>query len=445
LAIALFLCLARPACAENLTGDIVWSGLVELDETVEIFPEAVLTVKPGTRIKITNPLAKISVRGVLRVDGSKTAPVVFDSPSGWEGIEFMQAANGSRLSGVRIQGAKAAVSSFATNFDVDNSTFRDCEAGIKPLRESAPVITDSTFENNQIGLVNEMKSGAVVRGNRFIGHHKTAILTSHGSTGEITGNHFEKNKQGIAVLQKFLGRIAKNRFVANETGIYCNQSQSTPLIENNRFESNTYAMINFSFAYPVVKGNVFVDNEMAVRNDQYGSPLLQNNLFGKNQTALYNYRKSNPRVRKNQFEQNQRAIFCDFSSYPEIKQNNFIDNVMAVELGIYQSADWEKRSGSKTIMQREALNRQSQNPLLAQAPTEFRDEVDVSENWWGDQTVLLDKAGQDGNVTIFHDRRDQPKVTYEGYGSESYRIDRVKFAPWLKQPVEEAGPEGDHE
>ena len=441
LAIAFCLGLTGPAFAEDIKGDVTWSGLVQLDETVEVFPEAVLTIQPGTRIKITNPLVKIAVRGLLRVDGSKTAPVVFDSPSGWEGIEFMQAANGSRLRGMRIQGAKAAISSFATNFEVVNSTFRDCEAGIKLLRESSAVITGSTFENNQIGLFNEMKSGAVVRDNRFVGHHKTAILTSHGSNGEITGNHFEKNKQGIAVLQKFLGRITKNRFVANETGIYCNQSQSTPLIENNHFEANTYALINFSFAYPVVRGNVFVDNEMAVRNDQYGSPLLQNNLFGSNQTALYNYRKSNPRVLKNQFENNQRAIFCDFSSYPEIKQNNFIDNVMAVELGIYQSADWERRSGSKTIMQREALNRQSQNPLLAQAPTEFQDEVDVSENWWGDQGSLLDKAGQDGNVSIFHDRRDQPKVTYEGYGPESYRIDRVKFAPWLKKPVDDAGPE----
>ena len=179
---------------------------------------------------------------------------------------------------------------------------------------------------------------------------------------------------------------------------------------------------------------------MAVRNDQYGSPLLENNLFRGNQTALYNYRKSNPKVVRNQFEENQLALFCDFSSYPEVKQNNFVSNTMGVELGIYQSADWEKRSGSKAIMQREALARKSQNPLLAKAPTEFRDAVDVSDNWWGEQNALLAEAGKDGNVAIFHDRRDQPKVTYEGYGPESYRLDRVHYTPWLELPVPDAGP-----
>ena len=120
---------------------------------------------------------------------------------------------------------------------------------------------------------------------------------------------------------------------------------------------------------------------MAIRNDQYGSPLILHNLLVDNDTAIYNYRKSNPVIEKNLVKQNRLALFCDYSSYPQVRKNHFIANEMAVELGLFQSADWEKRSGSKGLMQQEALARKSKNPMLAQAPTSFVDMVDVSNNW----------------------------------------------------------------
>jgi hypothetical protein len=143
----------------------------------------------------------------------------------------------------------------------------------------------------------------------------------------------------------------------------------------------------------------------------------------------------------NLFEKNKLVLFCDFSSYPEVRQNNFVDNAMGVKLGIYQSADWEKRSGSKPLMQREASARQSQNPLLAKVPTEFTDVVDVSGNWWGKETAQLVAAGEKGNVAFFFDRHDQPEVSYEkeGYGPGVFRLDRIQFAPWLKETVPGAG------
>jgi hypothetical protein len=186
----------------------------------------------------------------------------------------------------------------------------------------------------------------------------------------------------------------------------------------------------------VVEQNSFNNNDIAIRNDQYGSPRVTHNLFRGNKTALYNYRKSNPVVEKNVIEQSELAFFCDYSSYPMVKNNNLARNKMGVELGIYQSADWEKRSGSKTIMQEQAAARQSQNPLLAKAPSEFRDYVDVGGNWWGEATPQL-KAG--GNVAIFFDRRDKERVSYEGFGPDSYRLDEVRYTPWLETPVRDAG------
>lgn len=433
--------LAGGVCfGKDLSGKVRWSGLVDLDGPVVVRPDATLVIAPGTRIVAASARVKISVQGRLQVEGSPEAPVSFTGEKGWQGVEFMEASDGSVISWAEFRSASAAISSFATDFRVENCTFRENEFGVRLLRESSPLIINSTFEDNQVGVANEMKSGAEIRGNRFVNHTRSAILASHNSTGLVTGNTFIGNKQGIALLQRYQDKISKNVFIDNETAIYCNQTQSTPLIEENRFEKNTYGVLNFSFAYPLIKHNSFVQNKTAVHNDQYGSPLLENNRFTENETALYNYRKSNPKVHLNSFEKNDLALYCDFSAYPEVKDNNFLGNTMAVKLGIYQSADWEKRSGSKTIMQREAAARQSKNPMLAKAPDSFNDFVDVSGNWWGDDTAQLARVGVDGNSPLFYDRSDKPEVTYEDYGPGVYQLDWVKFSPWLKEPVNGVGP-----
>lgn len=435
----MLLAFASAGFAKDLQGNVRWSGMVELKEQVQVLPGATLTIAAGTRVTAKTPQARISVQGRLLVEGSKVAPVIFDGVAGWEGVEFVESPSGSLIRWADFRSAKAAISSLGANFRVENCTFRDSEFGVRLLRESSPVIVDSLFENNQVGVANEMKSGAEIRRNRFVGHSRSAVLASHGSKGLVIDNHFEKNKQALTLLQRFPDRITGNRFINNETAIYATQTQSTPVIENNHFEGNQFAVFNFSFAYPVIRNNVFLNNETAIHNDQYGSPLLENNLFRENKTALYNYRKSNPQVRLNSFEKNGLALYCDFSSYPEIRENNFLGNRMGVKLGIYQSADWEERSGSKKIMQRESVARQSQNPLLSKAPETFNDFVDVSGNWWGEETTQLVRTGAKGNVTFFHDRHDQPEVTYPDYGPGVFRLDRVQFAPWLEKPVAGTG------
>lgn len=437
---ALCLLSAGSGHGRELSGDLRWSGRVELDEAVVVARGATLTIAAGTQVVAANPQVRISVHGLLQVAGTAAAPVSFAGPAGWQGLEFMEAPAGSVIRGAQFSAAKAAISSFTTDFRVEDCRFTGNEAAISLVRESSPVIVNSLFENNQVGIANEMKSAPQIRGNRFIGQTRAAILASHNSKGEIADNAFTGNKQGVALMQRYPDRIGGNRFIDNEVAIYCNQTQSTPLIEDNLFEGNGYGVLNFSFAYPVIRHNRFIANTTAVHNDQYGSPLVENNLFSDNETALYNYRKSNPQVRLNSFEGNLLALFCDFSAYPEVKQNNFLGNAMGVKFGIYQSADWEQRSGSKAIMQREAANRKSQNPLLGKAPDTFNDFVDVSGNWWGDDTAQLAGIGGDGNSPLFHDWHDQPEVTYEDYGPGVYRLDRVRFAPWLHGPVDGAGP-----
>ncbi len=423
-----------------LSGETRWSGEVKLSRAVQVNQGATLIIAPGTRIRPAKAEARLLIRGLLKAQGTSAAPIVFAGTADWQGIEFYESDPASIIEQARFEKAATAISSLSANFTVRGSTFRNCGTAIKLLREASPLIESSTFADNRIGIDNEMKSAPTIRGNRFSGHKETAILASHNGTGPIENNHFEKNRQGIGLMQRFQDRITGNRFVENGTAIFCNQTQATPLIRNNQFEKNDLALVNFSFSYPLVEHNRFSGNRIAIRNDHFGSPLVSHNSFTNNETALSNQRKSNPKLQKNLLKKNGLAIFCDYSSYPLVKQNNFVDNTMAVKLGDFQSADWEKKAGSKKIVMEKAQERQSQNPLLAKAPTQFEDFVDVRDNWWGAATAELARAGAEGNLPFFYDRQDKRTVTYEGFGKEAYLLDRVLFHPWLSARVADAGP-----
>ena len=441
----LLLCLllgALPAIAGEHAGDRRWSGEVKLPAAVTIPRGATLTIAAGTRIIPGAPGVIITVNGRLVVDGTGAAPVIFQAPSGWQGIHFVDGDNGSRITHARFARAATALAVTATAFAVADSEFHGCEIAVKLTREARPRIENSWFVDNVIGIDSEMKSVPTIRNNRFSGHTKAAILASHASGGTIIGNRFVENQRGISLIQHFAGQIADNLFSSNETAIFCNQTQDTPRIERNRFEENRVGIANTSFAYPVIVQNQFMANETAVHNDQYGIALIEYNLFRDNGTALHNNRKSSPTVRLNRFEGNRLALYCDYASYPVVKRNNFSGNAMAIRMGQFQSFDWEKRYGAKLAVQREAAGWSGRNPTAVNLPAAAAPVLDVSANWWGKDTAQMAAIGDNGNVAIFYDGYDQPEVTYEGYGPENYLLDRIKYAPWLKDAVPEAGVRG---
>jgi nitrous oxidase accessory protein NosD len=442
---AILFSVVAPAFGQTVSGKLAgaprWSGEIRLAETVVVPPGVTLKITPGTRIRAERANAVLMINGTLDARGTEKAPIVFSGPAGWEGISFFEAAEGGILEQVRIDHAAVAVSSIAAKFVLRGCRFTGNGTAVKLLRESYPLIEDCRFADNDIAIDNEMKSVATVRGSHFSGHKKSAIVASHGSRGAITGNRFEKNRQAVALVQKYPDPVENNDFIDNGVGIFCNQTQNTPAIRHNRFEKNETALINFSFAYPAVEHNFFTDNGTAVRNDQFASPKIFRNLFRGNGTALFNDRKSDPEVTRNQFEKNDLVLFCDHSSYPLFRENNLLGNPQAVRLGIFQSADWEARSGSKKIVQEKARQLNSRNPLIERIPSDFRDRVEVAGNWWGEDMPRLRQAREETNLDLFHDRLDQPTVTYEGYGDEAYRLDRVVFQPVLDQAVADTLPE----
>ncbi|RMF75086.1 MAG: hypothetical protein D6740_01390 [Alphaproteobacteria bacterium] len=424
----------------KLLGHSRWQGEVELTEAVIVPAEASLTIEPGTRITARSPQAKLVVEGTLSIEGTDEKPVVFATPAGWLGIELMEAAGKALIRQAHFSDAERAVASYGSRLTVEKSRFENCATAVHLVRESPAVIVDNRFFGGRFGVIAEMKSAPQVSGNLFSGQTEAGLRAGHSSHGPIYHNRFIDGQTGMALQQPFPNEVRDNDFSGNRIGLFCNQTRNTPKIIGNRFENNESALVNYAFSFPVVTDNIFTGNKVALRNDQYGSPLVEHNLFRDNGTAIYNYRKSNPKVRRNQVEGNKLALFCDYSSYPEVRDNNFLRNDEGVRLGIYQSADWEKRAGSKPLMLQQARQRNSRNDMLGQAPTDFVDRVDVSGNWWGADSERLRAAGADANDALFWDVHDQPTVVYEGFGDEAYRLDRVVFQPVLDGPVDGTGP-----
>lgn len=443
LAVALFLLGVIPACAAItgiLRGETTWRGEVSLSGPVEVPPGAVLTVAPGTTVRPLRPEAKLLVQGTLRVEGTDGAPVIFSSPAGWEGIEFRESA-GSRVAGARFFGARTAVSAASSTFVLQGCVFRECEIALKLVRLSDPTVEDCLFQNNGIAVDQETRSTPVLRRNVFRKQRQTAVLVTHNCGGRIEGNRFEGNPRGIVLLRQYAGEISGNVFSGNGTAVFCEQTRTSPLLRANRFEKNREGVSSVSFSSPRLEGNFFIGNDIAVRNDQLGSPTVRHNLFRENGTAVSSLRRSTPRVEKNILEGNRVALFCDYSSYPGVSGNNFLGNRRGVELGNNQSADFEKRFGSRAVIQKKSAAKRGKGPggPPVAAPTgEF---IDVRGNWWGKDTSRLASAGPDGNVEIFFDRSDRPTVTMEGYGEERFRLDQVRFHPWLHRRVPDAGPQ----
>ncbi|PLY05723.1 MAG: hypothetical protein C0624_04695 [Desulfuromonas sp.] len=425
---------------ERISRDTHWSGEVTLSGPLQVDKGACLTIAAGSTVRAELPNSKLLVLGKLVVAGSAQQPVRFETVSGWEGIEFIEAEQGSTIRYAHFNSAQHAVSMIATGPRIAESEFRNCKIALRLLREASPLVENNRFVANEIGIDNEMRSSPTIRGNRFEKHSVSAVVASNSARGLIENNRFENNKQGVGIVQPYPDPLRGNRFIGNEIGLYCSQTKNSPLIEKNLFKKNGKGVVNYSFAYPTVVNNRFFDNDEAIRNDQFGSAVVAHNLIRGSKTAIYLNRKSNAQIEKNLISGNELALFVDYSSYPQVRNNHFLDNSMGVKLGIYQSADWEKRSGSKRLVQEQASARNSRNPLLAQAPEQFNDYVDVSGNWWGAQNAALEKAGPDVNLPMFYDRRDKPTVSYPGFGKGDYALDVIRYAPWLKQPVKGVGP-----
>jgi hypothetical protein len=133
------------AAASVLKNDTIWSGEVFLTDDVVVPEGVILTILPGTVVRVSpsegtktdpeylSPLTEITVRGTLKAEGETDAPVAFllvGREGSWGGI----ITDGGRvsLSSCEVSDADTGLYVTTGSIDVRNCTLRNNRYGLVP-------------------------------------------------------------------------------------------------------------------------------------------------------------------------------------------------------------------------------------------------------------------------------------------------------------------------
>lgn len=175
-AIALSLLCAGHASARTLTVDTVWSGEVSMQEDILVPAGVVLTILPGTKIKVSraestktdpeyiSPLTELTVRGSLLVSGSEAAPVEFAGEPGavagsWGGV--LVDGGDAVISHCIIQSAENAVQVFSGSVELTSSVLMNNRYALVAQGSGSRVISSgSSIRENDYGV--SLFDGAII-------------------------------------------------------------------------------------------------------------------------------------------------------------------------------------------------------------------------------------------------------------------------------------------
>ena len=177
-----------------IKSDTTWSGEVSVTSDVLVPEGVVLTIMPGTVIHITSsettktdpeymsPLIEITVRGLLKAEGSTKAPIKFSlaqgqKPGGWAGI----IADGGRvrLASCAVHDAETGVYAVKGSVDIKEATISNNRYGIAATGPEVQVRIEKTnIKDNDYGIFT--LRGAKVQGNNNTvqGNRKKDVYSS---------------------------------------------------------------------------------------------------------------------------------------------------------------------------------------------------------------------------------------------------------------------------
>ena len=428
---------------ETITGELVLTGLNLMEKSVTIAKEGVLILEAGARLQAA-PDTVLTVHGTLRVDGTEDKPVEISSADGtrWKGITLLTGAMGTVKNG-RISRAEKGISVLAARIEMDSVSVNGCETGIHLIREAAARIKGVRLTGNKVGLAAEMRSTGEISGCLFK-DNSIGLGIASGAAPVVAGNRFTGNGLGVQVLQRYPGKIEGNIFEGNKIGVRLYQNGPDTVVEKNRFAGNSdAAVLAVSYTSPVIRNNYMTGGKYGIYANQFSSPVIENNVIRETEQAVHLNKKNISQVKGNVLADSGVGIFCDFSSYPLIRDNLFSGNGKHLMLGKFQSSNWESRAGSKNFVMETAARQGSRNPRLGQGPKTFPEAVDATGNWWDEKTLKeMTEKGEDADISTLYDGHDLPEVTYEGFGEETYRIDKILYLPALETEPETAGLRG---
>lgn len=431
------------ALPERITDEVLLSGEHRADGMVTVESGGSLILSEGSRI-LFGEGAGIDVHGTLRVEGSAEGPVVLgaDGASRWRGIFFHQGSSGE-IKGLELKAAETGLSVLASRLRISDSEITACVKGLYLVREADVQADGIRVADNQVGVVAEMKSTARIRGCVFEGN-RTAVGIASGARPVISGSRFTRNEMGIQVSQRYPEAVRGNLFEGNRIAVRLYQNGPDTVVEGNLFTGNEEtAILVVSFSSPKIRNNMVREGRYGLFANQFSSPVIDHNVFEGLQEAIHLDKKNASPVTGNIIARSQTGLFLDFSSYPAIRENVFSGNGTHIRLGKFQSSHWEASAGSRKYVMQTAARLGSRNPKLAEGGEDFPEAVDASGNHWDDTTAEeIRRVGPDANISSLYDGHDLPEVTYEGFGEQKYRLDRIVYSPILESPPAGAGLTG---
>lgn len=224
------------ALSSVLINDVTWSGDVFLTDDIVVPEGVILTILPGTVVRISpsestktdpeylSPLTEITIRGTLKAEGKAVAPVLFllDGGTGsWGGI-IIDGGSVS-LSSCEVSNADTGLYVTKGSIDIRDSTLKNNRYGLVAQGRSASVyIENSTVEGNEYGVfildgAEVREKNTVIQGNRKKDNYSHSERKVDPSPKEYTVQESEKGRvysdEALLGETVWQGRIEVNGLV----------------------------------------------------------------------------------------------------------------------------------------------------------------------------------------------------------------------------------------
>ncbi|MBW2452669.1 MAG: right-handed parallel beta-helix repeat-containing protein [Deltaproteobacteria bacterium] len=206
-----------PVIRGDLTGNIVWSGLVQIAGDVILTDGSSLVIQPGTRIQFLPseadsntfvehpyfPASELIVRGRLLAIGTAEQPIVFESadpmsgPGAWGAIN-VEGSPEAVFEYCHFLQADSAVHSRDSQVYIEQSLFEDNQVGIR-FHSSQILIENNLLRNNQTAIRFHFDA-PVICNNRFETNGINLFITSYPKDYRIENNQFGKPREYQVVL-----------------------------------------------------------------------------------------------------------------------------------------------------------------------------------------------------------------------------------------------------
>lgn len=173
--------------AVTLDKNTVWQGEVKVSEDILVPKGITLTIKPGTTVRVAvaestktdpeyiSPLTEITIRGALKVEGTRKAPVEFigeDNRTGnWAGIIIDRGK--ADMNFFRIKNAETAIYSLDGNLQMNGAILQDNRYGLVLQGiKSDTVQENSLITGNDYGVFTLQGARLATKSSKLVGNRK---------------------------------------------------------------------------------------------------------------------------------------------------------------------------------------------------------------------------------------------------------------------------------